>query len=67
MLYAIAIGRNDVTGGCMFGAIETRNARAESIEQTSDALVPIGRTHDDEEIIAADMADEIQSRGKRAL
>ena len=51
----------------MLGRIESCDRRGKFFEDPDDALAPVGGAHDDEEIIAADVTDEIEPRREDAL
>lgn len=64
---AFPVGGSDLACCGMFGRIEARDGCRELFENLCDAFAPVGAAHDDHEIIAADMANEIQPRREAIL
>lgn len=56
---ALTIRRDEAAGFQVFAAVEASALAVEVLEQLVQALAPVFWTEDQQEIIAADMADEI--------
>src|SRR5471030_1704439 len=57
--YALAVGRDEAAGFEVFTAVEAPTLALEIVEQLVQAFAPVFRTQHHQEVVAADMADEV--------